>query len=213
LDSRVDKLWRTALYLSRRAGEGKTSGRSALRLLPPLLFVTDPVRTPDPAATASRLPRGAGVIYRGFGAPDALAVAQRLRDISWSRGLTLLIGADSRLAAAVHADGVHLPERLVACAPGLRLKRPNWILTGAAHNARALFAAHRAGLDAALVSPVFESLSPSAHGSLGPVRFADLVRQAQLPVYALGGVDGRTAKTLLSTGAVGVAAVAGLADG
>ncbi len=92
----------------------------------------------------------------------------------------------------------------------MRTRRPGWILTGAAHDARALKRAQRAGLDAALMSPVFSSRSPSAHGQLGAVRFASLARGAGLPVYALGGVNGRTAPRLLSTGAAGLAAVDGL---
>jgi thiamine-phosphate pyrophosphorylase len=157
-----------------------------------------------------RLPKGAGVIYRAFGAMDALPIAQDLRRIADSRGLVLLVGADARLAAAVGADGVHLPQRLIRSALRLRARYPSWILTGAAHDAGALHAAHLAGLDAVLTSPVFASRSPSAHGHLGPTRFARLVRQARLPVYALGGVNGVTARRLLSTGAVGLAAVDGL---
>jgi len=39
--------------------------------LPALLAFTDPVRTPDPAALATSLPRGAGLVFRAFGAADA----------------------------------------------------------------------------------------------------------------------------------------------
>jgi thiamine-phosphate pyrophosphorylase len=175
-----------------------------------LFFVTDPARTPDPAAIAARLPAGAGVIYRAFGAAEAVAVAQRLRRVADMRALILLIGADEALAARVGADGVHLPERLIGVAARLRARRPQWLLTAAAHDARALQRAYLAGLDAVLVSPVFPSLSPSADGALGPIRFASLVRQAHLPVYALGGVNGGTAARLLSTRAVGLAAVQSL---
>jgi thiamine-phosphate pyrophosphorylase len=168
------------------------------------------VRTPDPAAIATRLPKGAGVIYRSFGAPDAPTVACALRRVADRCGLILLIGADEALAAAVGADGVHLPQRAIDQGPRLRARRPDWIVTGAAHDARALKRAEVAGLDAALTSPVFASRSPSANGQLGPIRFSALVRQARLPVYALGGVNSRTAPRLLWTGAAGLAAVDGL---
>jgi thiamine-phosphate pyrophosphorylase len=168
------------------------------------------VRTPDPAAIAARLPTGSGVIYRAFGAGDALSVACSLRRIAQARGLILLIGADERLAWKAEADGVHLPERLIGDGPSLRVRRPDWIVTGAAHDAQALHRAALAGLDAALLSPVFNSRSPSARGQLGPIRFTSLVRQARLPVYALGGVNARTASRLISSGAAGLAAVEGL---
>jgi thiamine-phosphate pyrophosphorylase len=206
LDPKTTALWRIAHRLSRASGE-----RKAHILLPPLVFVTDPARTPDPAAIARRLPKGSGVIYRTFGAPDAASVARGLRRVADERGLILLIGADESLASAVGADGIHLPQRLVGDGPRLRARRPAWILTGAAHGARALKGAELAGLDAAFASPVFASRSPSAHGELGPIRFANLVRGARLPIYALGGVNHITAPRLLSTGAAGLAAVEGLA--
>ncbi len=193
-----------ALTLGRLAGERKAQG-----LLPPLFFVTDPARTPDPTAIAARLPQGSGVIYRAFGAADAPVVARALRRIADAHGLILLIGADERLASAAGADGVHLPQRLIGRGPRLRARRPGWILTGAAHDGRAIKAAQVARLDAVFTSPVFASRSPSAHGELGPIRFASLVRQTRLPVYALGGVNRRTARRLLATGAAGLAAVEG----
>ena len=116
-----------------------------------------------------------------------------------------MVGADPALARKVGAAGVHLPERRVAEAPGL--VRSGLRVTVAAHGAGALARAKRFGCHAALLSPVFASRSPSAGRPLGPVRFARLTRQAGLPVYALGGIDGKTAKRLLGSGAAGLAAV------
>ncbi len=67
--------------------------------------------------------------------------------------------------------------------------------------------ARRAGADAAFVSPVFASASPSAGRPLGALRFAELVRGARLPVYALGGIDAAAARRLARSGAAGLAAV------
>src|SRR5947208_746563 len=93
-------LARTAAFLGRRAAFRKGAAR---RPLPALLFFTDPVRTPDPEAVARRLPRGAAVVFRAFGAPDAEARGRRLASIARARGLILLVGADAGLAARVGA--------------------------------------------------------------------------------------------------------------
>ena len=175
--------------------------------MPSLIFVTDPDRTPDLLSIAERLPRGAGVIHRGFGQPGARETAAALGRLARARGLTLLIGADAELAAAVGAAGVHLPERLLAQVARVRSQRPGWLLTGAAHSRAALARAGRLELDAALVSPVFPSRSPSALSLLGTARLAAWVRESTLPVIALGGVDARTAPRLLGTGVAGLAAV------
>ena len=176
------------------------------------MFFTDPARTPDPAAVMARLPRGAGVVYRAFGAPDAVAEGRRLVRIARRRGLTLLAGADPCLAASIGADGVHLPERAAAKARGLRRQRPGWIVSCAAHSPAAIVRARRAGVDAVFVSPVFESASPSAGRPLGTLRFARMIRGAGLPVYALGGVNAASARRLTRSGAAGLAAVEALLD-
>jgi len=196
-------LERTARCLSRRSRLSKP--------LPALMLFTDPERTPDPEAAADRLPRGAGVVYRAFGAPDAVARGRRLAAIARRRGLVLLAGADPELASRIGADGVHLPERLAARAGAVRRARPGWIVTAAAHGLPAARRALAAGADAVVISPAFPSRSPSAGRPLGALRLAALVRGGAFPAYALGGVSERTAAKLLGTGVVGIAAVAALA--
>ena len=152
------------------------------------------------------------VIYRAFGAADALSVGRRLARLAHRRGLVFLFGADPALAAAVGADGVHLPERDAARAADLRRRRPRWLVTAAAHSPAAIVAAHRAGADAVFVSPVFASASASAGRPLGVLRFAAMARGAGAPVYALGGVNARTARRLSRSGAAGLAAVEAFVD-
>lgn len=163
---------------------------------------TDPDRTPDPVALARRLPRGTGLVYRAFGAPDRLETARALAAVARRRGLVLLVGADARLAARVGAAGVHLPERLAGRAR--RLRRPGWLVTAAAHSPRA---ARVGGIDAFILSTVFPSASPSAGAPLGTLRFAARARTASAPAYALGGVDDALAGRLRLTGAAGLAGV------
>jgi thiamine-phosphate pyrophosphorylase len=169
-----------------------------------MLAFTDPTRTPDVEALALSLPRGAGLVYRAFGGPDAEADAGRLTRIARRRGLILLIGADAALALRVGAQGVHLPERLAGQGAGLR--RKGLLVTAAAHSARA---ARVAGVDAVVVSAIFPSNSPSAGKPLGPIRLAALVRATRRPVYALGGITNETARRLLSTGVAGLAGIDG----
>jgi len=175
--------------------------------LPTLLAFTDPQRTLDIEAIAERLPRGAAVVFRAFGAPGAERQGVRLRGICRRRGLKLLIGADAALAARLGADGVHLPQRLAHRARRLKAAHPAWIVTTAAHSTRAARNALAAGADAAVVSTAFASRSASAGAPMGPVRMARLVREAGGPVYALGGVTNKTARRLRDAGLVGLAAV------
>ena len=174
--------------------------------------MTDPARVPDPEAVVRRLPAGSAVVFRAFGALDSAARGRGLAAIARRQGVVMLVGADPALAHAIGAAGIHLPERSGHLAGGIRRRRPGWIVTAAAHDGRAIHRAFAAGADAVLVSPVFESRSPSAGRPLGLTRFAALVRAARGPVYALGGVNAVTARRLLGSGAVGIAAVEALLE-
>lgn len=193
--AQLERIGRT---LSRAAGHRKPQ----TRVLPPLLLVTDPERTPKPARLARRLPRGCGLIYRAFGSPKAAKTARKLGRIAVERGLVLLIGAD---AVRVKGAGVHLPERMAHRVRALKAR--GLLVTIAAHSLPAIIRARRCGADAVLVSPVFASNSRSAGPPMGPLRFAALIRAGRLPAYALGGVTTKNAPRLLGTGAVGLAGV------
>jgi thiamine-phosphate pyrophosphorylase len=193
------------VFLGRRA-RARKGGRIGL---PTLLFFTDPARTPDPEAIARRLPPGAAVVFRAFGAADAEARGARLLAIARERRLKLLVGADAGLAARLGAHGVHLPERLAHRARRLKAAHPDWLVTAAAHSPGAARRALLAGADAVVVSAVFPSRSASAGPPIGPLRLAILARGLNGPAYALGGVDNKTARRLKDAGLVGLAAVDG----
>lgn len=197
--SELDALARAARRLGRRAAVASP--------LPTLWFFTDPARVPEPERVVERLPSGAGVVFRHFGAPDRFDRAQRLARIAAARGLTLLIGNDPELVDAIGAAGVHLPERRMSEAADLRRRRPAWRLTAAAHSSEALRRADALRLDGVFVSPVFTSRSSSAGPPLGPGRLRHWASRARTPVYALGGVNGQTVRRLRGTGVAGIAAV------
>ncbi len=188
------------------------------RTLPNLLLMTDSRRLPDPRAALDRLPRGAAVVLRHYaddaGARDRLARA--LIPALRARGLRLLIAGDPRLAYEVGADGVHLPEWMVAV-DGLATRRvrlrSRWIVTAACHSEHALRAAALIGADAAVLAPVFSTASHLDTPSLGAVRFTGLVRRSLIPVYALGGIDEAGARRIGDSGAVGIAGIGFAASG
>tara|TARA_R110000782_G_scaffold106419_1_gene194644 strand:- start:2426 stop:3061 length:636 start_codon:yes stop_codon:yes gene_type:complete len=169
--------------------------------IPPVLFLTDPARTPDPVRTANRLPPGWGVIYRHFGAPDATGVAHDLARICRAGHLRLLIAADPLLALKVGADGVHWPFARLAAARRWRTRFA--LMTASAHSPADLRTIAHFPVDAALLSAVFASASPTAGKPLGPLKLRALAQRTSCPVYALGGIGPDNAAM--------VAPVAGLA--
>lgn len=152
--------------------------------------MTDPKRSPKPERIVENLPPGFGVIYRHYGAKDRFEIGARLAALCRRRRLTLLVSADPELARRIRADGVHWPEGKLR---GVRARQPRWIETMSAHSPRSIGKAGRYGIDAVILSAVFESGSPSAGAPIRPLCFRELARTAPLPLYALGGITYRNA--------------------
>lgn len=156
----------------------------------PLILVTDD-RYADWSAAARRLPPGSLVIARAKTGGARAALAQSLAAISHIR---LLIAGDAALAADIGADGLHLPQARAREAGHWRARFPDWIITAAAHDPAAVRQMRHA--DAVLLSPVFPTASHPGAAALGPLRAAAIAAAAPVPVYALGGVDAKSAARL-----------------
>ena len=81
-------------------------------------------------------------------------------------------------------------------------------MTASAHSPAELRAVGGFPIDAALVSAIFPSASPSAGKPIGALNFRRLARSAPCPVYALGGINGGNAAEVAPF--AGLAAVDGL---
>lgn len=191
--------------------------RRSVPHLPELILMTDPGRQADPLAAAAALPPGAAVILRHYQDPRRRDLAHDLAALCRRTGVILIVAGDARLARAVGAGGLHLPEWQARQGPRhwRAWRRPGWLVTAAAHSPAALMNAHRAGATAALLSPVFSSPSHPANKkpALGPLLFTRLARQSPLPVYALGGIGGRQARRLKNSGAAGIAGIGWAEEG
>jgi thiamine-phosphate pyrophosphorylase len=144
-----------------------------------------------------RMPRGSGVIFRHYTAPDRRALFVQLKAVCRRRRLLLLLGGSPRQATAWRADGAH------GHSPHVRAARP-LLRTTAAHDARDLA---RAKAHAVLLSPVFATRSHPGAPGLGPHRFATLARRSPVPVIALGGMNARRFRRLAPLGAYGWAGI------
>jgi thiamine-phosphate pyrophosphorylase len=183
--------------------------------LPPFILMTDEARLPDPLAVIPTLPRGGAVLLRHYASPARTELAHALAPVCRRHGIRLLIAGDARLADAVGADGLHLPEAMLW--RGSRRWRcwrtPHRIVTAAAHSPAALRAAARLGIDAALLSPVFATPSHPHAPALGVARLARWAYASPVPVYALGGIDAGNVRRLAGCKIVGIAGIGGFAPG
>jgi len=163
----------------------------------------------DLLRAAERLPRGSAIVLRHY----TLAEAERrflfdqLRAIARRRHCLILLAGDPAQALEWGADGHH--GRARASGRTSRTGR-RWLHSAPAHTAEELAAAHDAGADIALLSPLFATRSHPGSMPLGLARFAALARRALVPVIALGGVRPRHLRLVRRLGAAGYAAIDGL---
>lgn len=181
--------------------------------LPRLWFVTDAARVPDPELVIARLAPGSGVIFRDYDHPARNALAETLAAACCAAGHLFLVAGDPVLAEAVGADGFHAPQWQLAARDlrALKVACPHWVMTAACHDAEALRNAAAAGVDAALVSPVFPTRSHPGAPTLGADGLRRLVAAAGLPVIALGGIADDTVHMLQGLPIAGIAAIGALA--
>jgi len=193
--------------LARAACRLNLKARAAL---PALMLMTDENRVADPVAAARALPKGAAIILRHTNAARRAELAHALAGLTASRGLLILVAGDAKLAARIGAAGLHLPEARLSEAAHWKACHPGWLITVAAHSARALRLAGLSRADAALLAPVFPTLSHQERVPIGVARFRLMAMNAPVPVYALGGVNAQTVARLAGANLVGIAAIEGL---
>lgn len=135
-------------------------------------------------------------------------LARRARNLAQTYGARLLINSDWRLAGVLGLDGVHLPAPLAASLTERPLPKERW-LGVSCHNAAELAHAMRIGADFATLSPIYETPDHPESAPLGWAHFADLVADATLPVFGLGGLEADDLDAGRMSGAQGIAAIRG----
>ena len=122
------------------------------------------------------------------------------------RGARVLLNGAPELARRAGADGVHL-----TAASLMELDaRPDLELVGAScHDARELERAAKLCADFVVLGPVQATPSHPGAATLGWERFAELIRDYPLPVYALGGLKRGDLETAWAAGAHGISMMRG----
>lgn len=131
--------------------------------------------------------------------------AGSVRKLARAAGANVLINGDVALAMEL-GMGVHLPAAKLLRLSARPLPADYWV-AASCHDARELAHAVSIGVDFAVLGPVLPTPSHPHAQALGWDRFAELVAQAPLPVYALGGVGPRDFVDARRAGAQGVAGI------
>jgi 8-oxo-dGTP diphosphatase len=143
---------------------------------------------------------------------DRKALSQLVRTalpLCRAQGAKLLLNQDVELTQALDCDGVHLSSRQLAALSRRPLPSQQWV-AASCHNLAELTLAERLGADFAVLSPVAATPGHPQVAPLGWDAFAALVDQSNLPVYALGGMQGADIEFAMARCAQGIAAIRSL---
>ncbi len=118
-----------------------------------------------------------------------------------------LVNDRADVAAALGADGVHLPENgLPAQAARLLLPHPR-LVGRSVHSVEGALKAAAEGVDYLVFGNVYETGSHPGFPAAGIPRLQEVVSAVAVPVLAIGGVTAARVSELRAAGAAGVAVI------
>lgn len=135
--------------------------------------------------------------------------AKEVMSLTHQYDAKVLINSDIELSREIGADGVHFTTTQLMTLTS----RPELNWCGAScHNVEELFWAEQLELDFVVLGPVLPTLShPAISTTLGWRKFAAMIRNYSLPVYALGGLYLQDLPASQELGGHGIALMRGIA--
>jgi 8-oxo-dGTP diphosphatase len=132
--------------------------------------------------------------------------AARVIGRAHAHGARVLVNGNAQLARDLGADGVHLTAAQLKDAR----QRPDCGLVGAScHDAGEMERAQAVGADLVVLGPVLPTPTHPGAVGLGWAKFAALLTDCPLPVYALGGLMSTDLETAWRHGAHGISMMRG----
>ena len=169
----------------------QTCPEPSRRTFPDLWLISDARNDAALERALARLPRGSGFIYRHYHLSPEERVARwfDLRRIARARDHVTILADSALTALEWGADGIY-------GAPRALYPTRDMLTLATAHDLTEIGLANRMNADAVLLSPAFPTGSHPGAPALGPLRFRVLAAYARMPVIALGGMNGHTARRL-----------------
>lgn len=186
---------------------------------PPILIITDRRMADKPLTDVIAAALRGGARWFLLREPDLsddmrLSLAKSLAALCASYGARLSVSADLAAAAAVHAAGIHLPQRMAqpeTLAAARERLGPDALIGVSAHSQAEAAAAQTAGADYMTLSPVFLTDSKPGYGpALGADGFHAMSAGLDIAAVALGGIGPETIPSVRAASAAGVAVMGGV---
>ncbi len=119
---------------------------------------------------------------------------------------SVLLNTSPELGIELDADGIHLSSQRLLMLDKRPLPKQMWV-AASCHNLRELRHAEKIDVDFAVLGPVFSTPSHPQLPAMGWDTFNQLVTEAKIPVYALGGLSEKDIELSVTYGAQGIAGI------
>jgi len=142
---------------------------------------------------------------------ELLSLAKDMRQLTREFGAKLFINDRIDVAVAIEADGIHLGHQSIPCKAARSVVGNRMLIGVSTHDLAEARQAEAEGADLITAGPVFDTPSKRGMGSpMGTQKLGEIVREVNLPVFGLGGVNGKNLGSVLYTGARGVAMISAI---
>jgi thiamine-phosphate pyrophosphorylase len=137
--------------------------------------------------------------------------AYELRRLTSRYGAKLLINDRVDVALAVDADGVHIGAASLPIYKVRRLLGERKLIGVSCHNQVQAITAQEMGADFITFGPVYYTPSKAPFGDpVGVEKLQTVTEMLQIPVFALGGVNGANCAEVVSCGVRGIALISAI---
>jgi len=143
---------------------------------------------------------------RSLSAEDLNKFASRVVN-EVGRAARVVVNGDPEIAKSSGADGVHLPENGVAISKARSILGLNAMIGKSVHSTEAAVRAEKEGADYIFFGTVFPSRSHPGGTNSGVSGVAEVSLAVSIPVIGIGGITSRNSKSVINSGAAGVAVI------
>lgn len=145
---------------------------------------------------------------KDLSARDLYDLTRRALLLAAGTGTRILINGRVDIALAAGAHGVHLPSDSISPDRVRAITSRGFEIGVSTHSRGEILAAQQEGADFVVFGPVFDPLSKASYStSTGLDGLQESVRDAGIPVYALGGITPQNAFVCIEAGAAGIAGI------
>ena len=136
---------------------------------------------------------------------EILELGRQIRQLTLRTRIPLVINDRPDLARVLAADGVHLGQDDMPLSEARGILDDNQFVGISTHSVEEARKAIREGADYIGIGPVFPTSTKEAGPCIGPKGFEEIFQEAEIPAFAIGGIDPQSIQVLASSGAKKVA--------